>query len=192
MHRLAPLAPLACGAACLAQSAVHIDVEDTTLLPGQNTTVTLSAAWPPSEWAMAGIVADLMMPDGAGAWSEMEVLGAMRGPGSTSGVAAGDGVAGIIAAQLNVGPTGFMPDRSNPIAFWRATFTAPADVGAPYEFDLTTLTSRFDVYIMPDSMATRSYLDGLTEGRQTIHVVPTPASVTLLATGALASLRRRR
>jgi hypothetical protein len=182
--------PWASGA--VAQSAVLIDIEDTTLLPGQSTMVTLSAAWPPSEWAMAVIVTDLGMPDGAGVWTDLVGLGAMRGPGATPGVASEGGVSGIVATQLNFGPSGWMPDRSNPIAFWRGTFTAPDVVASPYEFDLTTMTSRFDVYIRPDSVEMRSYLPGLAEGRETIRVVPAPASLAVIAMGGVLASRRRR
>jgi hypothetical protein len=192
MKRLAPLLLCALSSACIAQSAVLIDVEDTTLLPGQSTTVTLSAAWPPSEYAMAVIATELQMPIDAGAWSDLEILGRMDGPGATAGAPSDHGVSGIFAAQINFGPSGWMPDRSNPIAFWRGTFTAPDMVASPYEFDLTTLTTRFDVYTMPDSVETRSYLAGLVEGRETIRVVPAPASLALLAGGGWAAFRRRR
>jgi len=79
-------------------------------------------------------------------------------------------------------------DPTNPIAFWQATYTASAE-GV---IDLSTDTSRFDVYIDRDSSTSESRMSGLTEGSGTITVVPAPASLALLGLGGLAAARRRR
>ena len=162
------------------------------LLPGQSTTVTLWAAFPSSMLAMAGIVTDLESSEGDLGWSDLRLIPPMNGPGTSTGVLGGTGVAGIIAGQLNFPGTGWGPDGSNPISFWRATFTAPAEVATPFDVSLSTITSRFDVYFSRDSIESRSFLEGLTEGQATIHVVPAPAGAVVLGLGVLVAGRRRR
>ncbi|UYV13007.1 MAG: hypothetical protein NCW75_01670 [Phycisphaera sp.] len=176
----------------LAQSSVIIDVDEPTLLPGQSTTVTLSAAFPTFEYAMAGIATDLLSSVGATGWSDVSLVTPMDGPGTSIGVPTSDGFERILAGQLNFGPAGFEPSLDNPIAFWQATYTAPVDPTRAFEVDLSTMTSRFEVYIMPDSHESRAYLDDLVEGSATIHVIPAPAGASVLALGLAAGTRRRR
>ena len=192
MKNLAPLLLFTWSGGAFAQSAVLVEIDDTTLEPGQSTTVMLSAAWPSAEYAFAVIGTGIMMPDGVGAWSDMELIPVMDGPGTSPGVATSQGVNDILGAQLNFGPGGFEPDFSNPIRFWRGTFTAPDIVATAYEFDLTTITSRFEVYIEPMSHESRSYLADVVEGRETIRVIPAPASLALLGLSGLVLGRRRR
>ncbi|MCW5757725.1 MAG: hypothetical protein KIT54_10855 [Phycisphaeraceae bacterium] len=190
--RFAAAASLAISSATLAQSSVIIDVADPVLLPGQSTTVTLWAAFPSSMLAMAGIVTDLESSEGDMGWSELRLIPPMNGPGSSTGVLGGTGIAGIIAGQLNFPCAGCGPDGSNPISFWRATFTAPAEVATPFDVSLSTSTSRFDVYFSRDSRESRSFLEGLIEGHATIHIIPAPAGAVVLGLGVLATGRRRR
>lgn len=182
----------ACGGAAVAQSAVLIEVDEPELRPGQSTAVTMWAAWPDGDYAMCCVVTDLLASMGAAGWSDVEIVSPMDGPGATIGDATVAGFEGITAAQLNFPPTGG-PSGDNPIAFWRASYTAPHDVGSPYDLELSTRTSRFDVYIGPDDPLGHSRLDGLTEGSATIRVVPAPAGVLALGLGlAVHSFRRRR
>ena len=190
--RIYVLPVLMTASAALAQSSVIIDVENPVLAPGESTTVTLWAAWPTSMLAMAGIVTDLESSEGDLGWSDLRLIPPMTGPGSSVGVLGGTGVAGIIAGQLNFPCAGCGPDGSNPISFWRATFTAPAEVATPFDVSLSTSTSRFDVYFSRESRESRSFLEGLTEGHATIHIIPAPAGVLLLSMGVLMSQRRRR
>ena len=173
-----------------AQSAVLIDVDNDTLMPGESTTVTLRAAWPPSQYAMAGIQTDLLISRGLDGWSDQALVSPMDGPSTCAGVAAVGGFDDIIAGQLNFPPTG-APTEDNPVAFWQATYTAPADPAAPFDIELSTITARFDVYVDRDSSEALSFLDGLVEGQATIHVVPTPATALVLALGLAATARRR-
>jgi hypothetical protein len=180
-----------CGSAA-AQSRIIVDVEDAMLLPGESTTVTLSAAWPPSEYAFASIRTGIGMAIEAGSWSDLELIPVMDGPGTTAGTPAGGGVTGIFAWQFNFGPTGSEPDLSNPIPFWRGTYTAPDMVPTPMELEFTTMTTQFEVYFMPRSLETTSYLDELTEGTGVIRVVPAPGPVAMLLAGGCWAGRRRR
>ena len=181
---------LAAATPTLAQSAVLIYVENDTLLPGQSTIVTLFAAWPPSQYAMAGIQTDLLISSGLDGWSDHALVAPMDGPGTSPGLPFTSGFDDIIAGQLNFPPTG-VPTGANPVPFWEATYTAPIDPVAPFGVELTTLTARFDVYIDRDSAVARSFLDGLVEGNATIRVIPAPSSVVVL-TGLACTCRRRR
>ena len=116
----------------------------------------------------------------------------MDGPVPSDGVPVATGYNGILAGQLHfpVG-AGIYANDSNPIAFWQATYTAPADVSTPFIVDISTLTRRYDVYFDRSSSASEPRLDVLVEGSGTITVIPAPASAVVLAVGA-ACVRRRR
>ena len=188
--RFAAAASLAISSTALAQSSVIIDVADPVLMPGQSTTVTLWAAFPAREYAMAQVALDLLTSVDIESWSHLELLPPMNRPGSTPGSLTSFGIDGIVAGQINSPVTGALQD--NPIAFWRARYTAPTDVGSSFDVHLSTLTSQFDVYIESRRPDTRSYLSTLTEGQATIHIIPAPAGAVVLGFGVLVAGRRRR
>ena len=173
-------------AAAAAAQSIDIDIADPTLFVGDTTTVTMSASYGGSDYAVAGVATSLI--GGGDNWSDMMLLAPMAGPGTSEGLASGNGVDGIIAGQLNFPPAGIYADATNPIAFWSATYTATAE-GV---FDLGTETTKFDTYVARDSSLSESRLADLREGRGTITVVPAPASLALLGLGGLAAARRRR
>ncbi|MEQ8845361.1 MAG: hypothetical protein RIB58_10960 [Phycisphaerales bacterium] len=195
-----PLQTFAAAALALAASAalaqtsraeLVFDIENDTLLPGQSTTVTLAAGWDGPWYLMCCVATDLLISTGDAGWSDLALIQPMAGPGTSPGALIATGVEGILAGQLNFPPGGPWEPQPNPLPFWRATYTAPADVATPFNVDLTTDTSLFEVYISRDSAETRSLMDVLTEGNATIRVIPAPAS-TLVLLGLVVAQRRRR
>lgn len=180
---------LSAAAPAQAQSSIVIDVDNPTLAPGESTGVTLAALWHDG-FAMAGVDTDLLVSTGSEGWSDLRLIAPMNGPGTSAGSLTPLGVEGILAGKLNFPATGIPPDP-NPILFWQGVYTAPTDVATPFDVDLSTSTSRFDVYIERPSSTTRSLLPGFTEGNATIRVIPAPASALVLAGLALTTRRRR-
>lgn len=177
-------------ATALAQYEITIDVENPALLPGESTTVTLYAGFDPTKYAMAWIITDFHTSVGSDGWSDAMVLDPMRGATTSPGTPSATGFDAIAAGQFNLFSHSYA-DPTNPIAFWEATYTAPLDVVAPFEMDLSTMTSRYDVYFDKQSESSESHLADLVEGAATIHIVPAPASALVLAGGVLAMRRRR-
>ncbi|UYV11544.1 MAG: PEP-CTERM sorting domain-containing protein [Phycisphaera sp.] len=188
MKKAFALVAVAGVAAAASAQSINIDVADATLAPGESTTVTLTAGFDSADFAVAGIATNFISSVGSDGWSDIALVAPMDGPGTSAGAGSATGVDGVLAGQLNFPPAGIYADSSNPIAFWSATYTASAE-GV---IDLSTDTSRFDVYIDMMSSTSESRLGDLTEGAATITVVPAPASLALLGLGGLAAARRRR
>jgi len=174
---------------------VTIDVDNPVLAPGESTTVTLFASFDDADHALAGLGMDLLFDSPIAAprrhWSGLEYLPPFDGPGPPPGSVTDTSIDLIIAGQLQFPPAMIYADPSNPIAFWRATFTAPLDAGRFYEVDLVTDVLRFDVYVAPDSSTSERRMDVLVEGEATIAVVPAPGTAAVLALGLAATRRRR-
>ncbi|UYV12248.1 MAG: hypothetical protein NCW75_13235 [Phycisphaera sp.] len=179
-------------AAALAQYEITIDVENPVLLPGESTVVTMFAGFDPTMYAMAWVITDFRTSVGSDGWSDAMELDPMRGAATSPGTPSATGFDTIGAGQFNFPTAGIYADPTNPIAFWRATYTAPADATAPFDIDLSTMTSTYDVYLAMDGAASERRLSELVEGSATIRVIPAPASASLLALGLLAAARRRR
>ena len=174
---------------------INVDSGGSGIIPGSVLSITMAAGYDPADYAVAGIATDILASaprDLSGAWSDPTLVAPMDGPGTFAGTPAGSGVGGILAGQLNFPPAGIYADDSNPIVFWEATFTVPADQPGGYAVDLTTMTSRFDVYVARDRSTSESRVDVLTEGRGRFLVVPAPASAAVLGIGFVLTTRRRR
>ena len=192
MQRIAVIGTLALVPVALAQTAITIDIDQPTLLPGESTVVTMRAGYGALDYAIARVETDLSTSVGALGWSDALIVPPMDGPATTAGSATASGFEGITAFQLNFpGGAGIFADPSNPIAFWQATYTAPLDAGTPFIVDLATTTGVYEVYTDRDSGLSESRLADLTEGAATIRVIPAPASALVLALGACAVRRRR-
>ncbi len=172
-------------------SGLDIVVQDDTLLPGQSTTVRLEARFDSTrDYCVAAIGTWLDSSTGAVGLSDIRLVGALAGPGTSAGAATERGVRGILAGQIN-GLADIYGDPSDPIAFWEATYTAPLDVAAAFEVVLETRTSRFEVYPYKYSARTESRLDGFQDDTATIRVIPAPVSGAVLL-GVMIGGRRRR
>ncbi len=178
------------------QTGIVIDVEHLELTPGQSTRVTMAAAWPESfSFKIAGVLTDLTISTGPEGWSDIALFAPMDGPGTTAGVLTASGVEGIIAGQLHFPPLGGCPHGicpERPTLFWGATYTAPTDPTAPFDIDLLSDTTRFDVYTDPSSGRSVSVLDQVVEGSATIQVIPAPGGTMAITMGLAAVARRRR
>ncbi len=186
MKKAFALVAVAGVAAAASAQSITMSIADATLAVGESTTVTLSAGYGGTDYAIAGVATSVI--GGGDNWSDLALIAPMAGPGTSAGATSGNGVDGIIAGQLNFPPAMIYADATNPIAFWSATYTASAE-GV---FDLSTDTSKFDVYVARDRSTSESRLADLQEGAGTITVVPAPASLALLGLGGLAAARRRR
>lgn len=191
MIRTTTAAVLALACTALAQYRIVIDIETPALLPGESTTVTLSAGYGGTDYAIAGVATNLVTSVGSEGWSDAAVIVPMSGPGTTAGVASATGYDGIIAGQLQLPRHMYYADPTNPIPFWRATYTAPIDAAVPFDVDVSTRTTRYDAYPAMWSERAEPRLGELADGSATIRVIPAPASVLVLALGA-ACIRRRR
>ncbi len=191
MKKVFALVAVAGIAAAASAQSVVIDVANPVLNPGESTTVTLSAGFGGTDYAFGAILTNFISSVGSEGWSDLAVLEPLT-TGSNPGSPSGTGVDGIIAGQIHFPLAGIFADDTNPIAFWSATYTAPAVVETAFDVDLSTRTSRFDVYVDRDRSASESRLADLAEGAGVISVVPAPASLALLGLGGLAAARRRR
>lgn len=183
---------LAATTPALAQTSsaeIVFDIDNDTLLPGQSTTVTMAALWNEG-FAMCCVGTDLLISTGSEGWSDLRLIAPMDGPGTSAGALTPLGIEGVLAGKLNFPSTGVPPDP-NPILFWQGTYTAPSDIAEPFDINLTTQTSMFEVYIEFASAETQSLMDVLTEGNATIRVIPAPASAIVLPGLAVARRRRR-
>lgn len=110
-------------------------------------------------------------------------------PPANPGVNDGQNVTGITAGQVHFPPVVFAsPD--NPIKVFNVKWSTN-DFTAR-DVQITTRTTRFDVYIDRNSPASQPRIQGLLEGSATIKVIPAPSALALLGLGALAAGRRRR
>ena len=175
----------------LGQPAITIEVDNPVLLPGESTTVTMFAGFGPPDYAVFGIDTDFVSSVGSDGWAAVGLISPMNGPGTTPGTSSAAGFDGIIAVQLQYLGAGIYADPTNPIPFWRGTYTAPSDAVVPFEVDLATMTRWYEVYPSMTTSRSESRIDELVEGSGTIRVIPAPASVIALAMGA-ACLRRPR
>ncbi|MEQ8317780.1 MAG: hypothetical protein RIE77_02185 [Phycisphaerales bacterium] len=185
----------ACTAPTLAQAIlIEADLPGGLPMPGDRTTITMSAGFNPLDYAMAAIGTDLVINQVQGRLEDPRLIAPMNGPGTSAGAVSGTGVDGIIAGQLNFPLAGIYADPTNPIAFWAVDWIyepGGPGPGSDVLLHVVTETTRFDVYTDRLLATSEFRVDELEEGELLI-VVPAPSSAVALVGGlALASRRRR-
>jgi hypothetical protein len=179
--------------AASAQGGWEFRLSADTLTPQEpSVTITLAVSFPAADFAFAGANWNVHATEPG--WSDLERLPLQIPPTlfpcdpSCDGIVAGGDVTGISHGQLYA--FGFIPDPSNPIALWRATFTV-TDFSTAREIVLSTTTTRFEVYIEdlgPGSPRASRTPD---EGRAIMRVIPAPAPLALLGIAAFVATCRR-
>ena len=177
-------------AICWAQAGLLLDVDQTELQPGESRQIILSAGFPSDLFAMASVQTDLLSSVGSDGFSDIFLVFPMGGAGTSAGTPSAAGFDDIRAGQLNF-PIPGATSADNPIAFWAATYTAPSVVEQPFDVELSTQTSLFDVWVERGTRELRVFND-IEEANATIRVVPAPAPMIVLAMGAILTCRRRR
>jgi hypothetical protein len=189
--RLAAAIALACAGAARAEGWEFRLSSDTITPASPSITVTLAAGFPATDFAFAA--ANWNAHASETGWSAPELLPLQIPPTlfpctTCGGIIDGPDVRSISHGQLY--GFGFLPDPANPIPVWKATFTVTDFT--PREIDLSTTTTRFEVYVEDLGPGSPREPRIVAEGRATIHVIPAPAPLALLGLGAATVVARRR
>ena len=156
------------------------------------TTIGVWATWtdPNAEWIFS--VGDYDLTAGDGIFSNP--VNVLNGPGSTTGVIAGNVISGAANGQLHMPPI-FIGSRDNPILL--ATYDWTTSNFTPRTVSLdTSNTHMFDIVEWEGPILHRTYLNlfpwSFSPGSGVINVVPAPAVWVVLALPLVAATRRRR
>lgn len=185
---LAIIAAVGVASAASAQS-VEIDPGASTVAPGEAVTLTVYADQGPADYAVAGFNFDVNASGGEWANNKTLIPASAAPPVALNpGTISGSSVTGISIGQL-APQLGFTPDPGR-IAVWSADFSS----GVEGNFDISTETSRFEVYSVDPGTVPIPEIRAVTptEGSARVEVIPAPASLALLGLGGLAAARRRR
>ncbi|MFI4915634.1 MAG: hypothetical protein ACIAS6_03885, partial [Phycisphaerales bacterium JB060] len=82
MKKAFALVAVAGVAAAASAQSINIDVANPTLNPGESTSVTLTAGYGGSDYAVAGIATDFISSVGSEGWSDLALVAPMDGPGT--------------------------------------------------------------------------------------------------------------
>ena len=170
-------------AAPIAGAEWEIDLSKRRLALGERTTVTLSIAPPPGDYAVAAVGWNIHATEDG--WSDQRML--LTDPGQTPGTILGSSILGISAGQLAT--LGYDPTPGR-IEVWSAKFTKLETGGRTV--DLMTETSRFLVYPTKAGLPASEPRDLPAEGRASIEFIPAPGAIAVLSLSGLAAARRRR
>lgn len=173
--------------AAFGQAGWRIDVSNNITGPGQNSAeVTVSAFYSAPDHAFGGGLFNVVASEAGWVAGSNEVI---LPPPSNPGTINGASITGITAGQVHFPPV-VMANTANPLATWKATWST--NDFSPRSVSLSTVTTRFDVYISATTPQSVSRLTGLLEGAGEIRIVPAPSALALLGLGGLVAARRRR
>ena len=155
------------------------------------TTIEIWAIWtiPSVEWVFGSGDYDLTAIDGVFS----NPFNVLNGPGSSTGIIAGNAISGALNGQLHIPPLGLFGSRDNPILLatydWTTTDFRPRTVSLD-----TSNTSAFIVHewLIPNPGPWNLFPWEFTPGSGVIIVIPVPAAWVVLALPLVAAARRRR
>ena len=170
-------------------SGTYLLTSSNTVSPSSpTTTIGIWAAWvdPGAQFVFAAANYDLTAGDGV--FSNPVIV--LYGPGSSTGVIAGNVIWGAVIGQL-VGPPFFPMNWDNPILL--ATYDWTTTGFTPRAVDLHTSNTNLFLVFNPFSQAhVDLYPHEFSHGSGVINVVPAPAVWVVLALPLVAASRRRR
>ncbi len=169
-----------------AQYAWQLEVDDPLITPADLTkTFTLSAVFPPADWAFAG--ARLSIHASEAGWSDASLIDpGGTGPGTNPGSIAGPDVVGIIVGQLHFPPP-IIADPTSPQPVWSGDFTITDFTVREIHF--RTVTEDFRIY--PDMESAFSMRQVPVESNALLFF-PAPGGLAVIGLAGLALARRRR
>ena len=180
-------------APALAQTGgTYLLTSSNTVSPGSpTTTIGIWAAWTDPGILFVFAAGDYDLTAGNGVFSNP--VNVLNGPGSTTGVIAGNVISGAVNGQLNI--PSFPPTPAiNPILL--ATYVWSTTDFTPRAVDLhTSNTTVFTVSFLRYPKSTiyvELYPHEFTPGSGVINVVPAPVAWVVLALPLVAAARRRR
>jgi hypothetical protein len=165
------LAAASVAAAQTSPYTIEIHVDPPIIEPGETATIELRAGFDASrEFAMAGVLTSLLCSTGSEFFSDRRLIPPMNGPGTQVGTGTTAGVEAIVAGQLQFHD--IRADPTNPIPFWRATYTALGTAPvAGQAIELRTATSRYSAYVCEFCGTARSSMLEFVEGHATLTVI---------------------
>ncbi len=186
-----------CSAPALAQigDGTYLLVSSNSVSPMTPiTTIEVWAMWrdPKAEWFFGNGDYDLTAGDG----EFSNPVNVLNGPGSSTGVIAGNAISGALNGQLHIPPIGLLASRDNPILLatyeWTTTNFAPRTVGLDTSSTTSFIVAWWDRQAPVPPPPRNLFPWGFTPGSGIINVVPAPAAWLALALPLAATTRRRR
>ncbi|MCH7792799.1 MAG: hypothetical protein IID31_11045, partial [Planctomycetes bacterium] len=167
-------------------NGTYLLTSSNTVSPGSpTTTIGIWATWtdPNAEWIFS--VGNYDLTAGDGIFSNP--INALNGPGSSTGVIAGNVISGAANGQLHIPALGFIGSRDNPILL--ATYDWTTSNFAPRTVSLdTSNTTHFAIawwdpkaYVNPDPPYLNLFPGAFAPGSGVIDVIPAPAAWLVLA-----------
>ncbi|MCH7793319.1 MAG: hypothetical protein IID31_13690 [Planctomycetes bacterium] len=176
------------------EDGTYLLISSNTVSPTTpTTTIGIWATWTDPRVEYIFGAGDFDLTAGGGVFSNPANV--LNGPGSTTGVIAGNVISGAANGQLHIPPLGIIGSRNNPILLATYDWTTSNFTRRSVSLD-TNNTTAFVVQTWDTSFGnsnTRNLFPGsFTPGSGVINVVPAPAVWVVLALPLVAATRRRR